>query len=198
MPRDYKARANPRPARRPAPCWVWFSVGVLLGGFGFALAWLKLGSGAGGTGLVVPGLQQPATKPQAARQRDPEPTTRPRFDFYTILPEMEVVVPKEESSPASPPGREPTPGAEPPAPATARESYILQVGSFRKHADADRLKARLALMGIEADIQKVTIDNKDTYHRVRSGPYRSRPDLDRVRAQLKREGIDSVAIKLQG
>ena len=195
MPRDYKARANPRPARRPTPCWVWFSVGVLLGAFGFALAWLKLGSGAGGTQLVVPGLQPPAPRPQATRQPEAEPANRPRFDFYTILPEMEVVVPKDEPTTAPPPQRD-TPSPEPSA--AARESYILQVGSFRRHSDADRLKARLALMGIEASIQKVTIDNKDTYHRVRSGPYRNRQDLDRVRSQLKREGIESVAIKLQG
>jgi len=183
---------------------VWFSIGVLLGAFGFGLAWLKLGSGAGGATLAIPGLQQPAAKPQADRQREPEPqpAPRPRFDFYTILPETEVVVPQEESpAPPPPPERKP-PDAEPPTPAatvtTARESYILQVGSFRKHSDADRLKARLALMGIEAEIQKVTIDNKDTYHRVRSGPYRNRQDLDRVRARLKREGVDSIAIKLQG
>lgn len=195
MPRDYKARANPRPSRRPTPCWVWFGAGLVLGAFGFGLAWLKLGGGAGSTILSIPGLQQPAAKPQASRQREPEPAaSRPRFDFYTILPEMEVVVPREESTAAPPP-----PGPEPPAAAAAaRESYILQVGSFRKHSDADRLKARLALMGIEAEIQKVTINNKDTYHRVRSGPYRNRSNLDRVRTQLKREGIESIAIKLEG
>jgi cell division protein FtsN len=167
----------------------------VLGAFAFGLGWLKLGGGAGTTTLNIPGIQQPAAKPQASRQREPEPAaSRPRFDFYTILPEMEVVVPREASTPTPPP-----PGPEPPtAAAAARESYILQVGSFRKHSDADRLKARLALMGIEAEIQQVTINNKDTYHRVRSGPYSNRSNLDRVRTQLKREGIDSIAIKLEG
>ena len=197
MQRDYKARANPRPARHPTPCWVWFSVGVMLGAFGFGLAWLMLGSGAGGTALVVPGLQQPAAKPLTTRQQEPKPVSLPRFDFYNILPEMEVVVPEEAPAAASPPTVEP-PSRQPSAPAPAPESYVVQVGSFRKHSDADRLKARLALMGIEADIQKVTIDNKDTYHRVRSGPYRSRRDLKRVRERLRREGIESIAIKLEG
>jgi len=171
---------------------VWFSVGVLLGAFGFGLAWLKLGPGAAGPSLSIPGLQQPTPAPQPAPQSDPG-APKPRFDFYTILPEMEVVVPREE------PAVVPRPAPAPPQTVLeGGDSYVLQVGSFRKHADADRLKARLALMGIEADIQKVTINNKDTYHRVRSGPYRNRSDLDRVRSQLSREGIDSIAIKLEG
>jgi cell division protein FtsN len=178
---------------------VWFGVGVLLGAFGLGLAWLELGPGRSGAQLTIPGLQQPTPTPSPAQQRDPAPgSAKPRFDFYTMLPEMEVAVPKEEPAAAAPPPPPPSRPAPAEEGSAERESYVLQIGSFRRHADADRLKARLALMGIEAAIQKVTINNKDTYHRVRSGPYSSRSALDRVRTQLRREGIESIAIKLKG
>jgi cell division protein FtsN len=72
------------------------------------------------------------------------------------------------------------------------------MGSFRKHQDADRLKARLALIGIEAEIQKVSINNKDTYHRVRSGPYTSQAQLNRVRKLARDNNISTLVVRLKG
>ncbi|MCU7946697.1 MAG: SPOR domain-containing protein, partial [Candidatus Thiodiazotropha sp. (ex Cardiolucina cf. quadrata)] len=66
-----------------------------------------------------------------------------------------------------------------------------------KHQDADRLKARLALIGIEAEIQKVSINNRDTYHRVRSGPYNSQNQLNAVRRLANENSITSLVIKLK-
>jgi cell division protein FtsN len=196
MPRDYKARANPRPSRRPTPCWVWFGAGLVLGAFGFGLAWLKLGGGAGGTILSIPGLQQPAAKPQASRQQEPEPAaSRPRFDFYTILPEMEVVVPDPEPLPAPAPAPQ-TPRTIAEQKPQSSERYMLQMGSFRKFADADRLKASLALVGIEAEIQKVSINRGEIFYRVRSGPY-SRDKVNSLSGRLKTNKINSLVIKLK-
>jgi len=75
-------------------------------------------------------------------------------------------------------------------------SYMLQMGSFRKYADADRLKASLALVGIRAEIQKVRINSKDTFHRVRAGPY-TREKVNILRARLKENSISSLVIKLK-
>ncbi len=84
-----------------------------------------------------------------------------------------------------------------PKESASKEAYILQMGSFRKFADADRMKANLALIGIEAEVQKVSINNKDTYHRVRSGPYRSQAQLNRVRQLAKDNNISTLVIKLK-
>ena len=46
---------------------------------------------------------------------------------------------------------------------------MLQAGSYKNFADADRVRAQLALQGIESKVQKVTVDN-DTWHRIRIGP----------------------------
>jgi cell division protein FtsN len=134
---------------------------------------------------------------------------------------MEVVVPEQEISAAltqtrppaqkAAPVEEVTPAAATKPPQTAapvaatstRESkppagYYLQVGSFRNGAQAERFKAELALLGMQTSIQKVTINNRDTYHRVRVGPFRDFSALDKTRQTLKKQGIDSTPIKVAG
>jgi cell division protein FtsN len=126
-------------------------------------------------------------------KKEPE-APKPRFDFYTILPEMEVVVPEpEEQLQAAPAGAAPVVDAA--SPSTG--SYMLQMGSFRKYTDADRLKASLALVGIEAEIQKVTVNNGEIFHRVRSGPY-TRDQANTLRNRLKENRISSLIIRMKG
>lgn len=202
MPRDYKSRANPRAKRKrgQAPGWVWFIAGLLVGLLFSGLAWLKLLPPPRVALPVVP-AQRPPAKPAAKPEKEPAPP-KPRFDFYTILPEMEVVVPEpEEEPPRVVSSRPETPKS--PAPVRDRspsagggERYMLQMGSFRRYADADRLKASLALVGIRAEIQKVRIGSGETFHRVRSGPY-SRDKVNRLRAKLKQNRISSLVIKLK-
>lgn len=157
------------------------------------LAMLKLGPSLSTN--KVPGI--PSPQPKSSQQEKPH-ATKPTFEFYTILPEMEVVIPDEEivkpdkETPAEARKKSTT------APPTQEQhSYILQMGSFRKHQDADRLKAKLALIGIEADIQKVSINNRDTYHRVRSGPYRTQTQMNAARRLAKENNINSLVIKLK-
>jgi cell division protein FtsN len=71
------------------------------------------------------------------------------------------------------------------------------VASLKNPADAERLKAKLALLGVQAQIQRVTINGRDTYHRVRAGPYRGREAVNRARTQLARNGMESITIKLK-
>jgi len=144
------------------------------------------------------------------------PPPKPRFDFYTLLPEMEVVIPEQEITEAlkQPPATaaapvkeasKPVPTASPvpkAAPAKtvkpASGTYYLQVGSFRNGVQAERFKAELAMQGMQTSIQTVTINNKDTFHRVRVGPFHDFDTLDKVRQSLKKKGIDSTPIKVTG
>ena len=73
--------------------------------------------------------------------------------------------------------------------------YVLQAGSFTRHADADRRRAELALHGIESQIQRVMIDDK-TYHRVRIGPTDDLDELNLLRSRLRAAQIDVLRIRL--
>ena len=110
-----------------------------------------------------------------------------KFDFYTILPETETVLPergKKEPKPAKPEKVE------------EEVSYVLQAGSFNNFDDADQLKAKLALQGLSANIQKVTIEGKGDYHRVRLGPYDKLETLDAASQQLNKMGIKAMRLKV--
>ncbi len=125
--------------------------------------------------------------------------TRPRFDFYTILPEMEVVIPEEPVPGAASPER---PAVSPPVAASGAApaqvgGFILQAGSFRSASDADSVKAQLALLGYVASVQTVTI-NQDTYHRVRVGPFSSRERADAARARLAENAVATILLRLKG
>ncbi len=191
MARDYKTRANPKPKKQQTSGWAWFFAGLLVGLFAAGLFWLKFGQQQemAAKPAHAPAHQQEDPK-RAAEKQDSRPP-KPRFDFYTTLPlmEVEVAVPEPDPIPRQAPKKA--------APVTTGSTYMLQMGSFRKYGDADRMKASLALLGIQAEIQKVTINNKDTYHRVRSGPYRSGQQINQIRDQLRKNKINSLLIKLK-
>jgi len=131
---------------------------------------------------------------QQQEQKGVEPT----FDFYTLLPEMEVVVEnknkgKQPVVTAPPQDPQPQPESEPQVEPTA--SYMIQVGSFKKQSDADGFRAKLALLGIESKVQTVTIDNKDTWHRVQVGPIAGRDKADALQKQLRQNDIDSLLLR---
>ncbi len=197
--RDYKSRANPaqRNKKQQKPGWVWFVAGLLVGLFVASLVWLKVSpSGHAFPRQAAVSNQKDAPEVAKSQEKSEPETPKPRFDFYTILPEMEVIVP----DPADEPEPETTAAtaAEDSAPvkqaSAGAASYMLQMGSFRRYADADRLKASLALVGIHAEIQRVSIKDGDVYHRVRSGPY-DRVEVNRLRAKLQQNKISSLVIK---
>src|SRR5215510_13456386 len=102
---------------------------------------------------------RPAPRVAAATSERDKPAEN-RFEFYDILPQYEVVVPDEKPAAT---------GSAKPRPAATPGSYLLQAGSFSAAADADRMKANLALLGFESHVQRVTLDD-DVFNRVRIGP----------------------------
>jgi cell division protein FtsN len=148
------------------------------------------------------------------------PKEKSRFTFYELLPSQEVLVPSQPAgkpSAAQPPplpmqpapataavtpGTEPAtvPASVPPttAPSVATSgSFIIQVASYRGQPEAEKQKAALALMGMESRIEKVTIDNRDTYYRVRIGPLRDENRARDTLAQLESNGIKAVMVKVK-
>jgi cell division protein FtsN len=210
MPRDYKHRAQRKKKRTRLSPWVGVISGLAIGLFVAFLVFIKMQAQQPPPAVFDTSILPPVentTPPASTEKRMTPPPPKPRFDFYTLLPEMEVMVPDDEIalpavSPApaltqaAPPARE-TKTDNRPAAVTPRETYLLQVGSFRNGEQAERFKAELALLGLETSIQKVTIDNKDTYHRVRVGPFHDSGALNHARSLLKKQDIDSRTIKLK-
>lgn len=183
--------------RKPPPPWVWLAVGLLAGLFVAFLVFLQLQPQADGarTARAPQTLTIPDPQPEpapATRKKRPEPAAPPppRFDFYNLLPEMEVIVPDEEIQGST--SREGVRQVEQPG------TYLLQAGSFRSRKQADQLRARLALLGLETNIQSITVDDRQAWHRVRVGPFSNLSDLNQARTLLKKQGIDAILIRLKG
>jgi len=131
---------------------------------------------------------------QSATESQPEKT--PSYDFYTILPEIEQVIPEEYVPPKPKPVQQQTASSDQnQTQQTTSAHYLLQAGSFAKQDEANQLKAKLALSGYESYIQKVTVDGKKFY-RVRMGPFRKLDKLDKASKDLAGKGINAMRIKV--
>jgi cell division protein FtsN len=127
-------------------------------------------------------------------------TERPRFDFYKILPGGD-----EPKAPAARAGDKVSERATDRATVDASKTaepaakpgdrFWLQAGAFASVADAESLKARLALSGWEATLQSVPQPDKSIRYRIRLGPYDNTEELNRVKAELGTRGFDAAVIK---
>lgn len=186
------ARRRRGPNRRRGggfPGWLGLLVG-LAAGLGVA-AWVYLGKPRPGKGGVESGaaVEEPpaekVAKPGPPDAGEPPAEDPDRFQFYDLLPDAEVVVP-EDTGPVGPGG---------PPPLERPGTYVLQAGAFPNFAEADAVKARLALLGVEAEIQKVTVDER-TFHRVRVGPIENLDELNRLRTRLRANKVDFLVIQV--
>lgn len=206
-PTDYKertarlssARAKQRKrsskAKRPAARnsvangvsrWRWFAVGLCVGAVATAALF-----------LYEPSVVKQVASSKGVGQTQGSP--KPKFEFYALLPEMETAIPETEPVPKRPSAEPKTKKqAAPATPATAQDRYMLQVGSFRRHGDADREKAKLALLGFMASIQTISVNGQETWHRVQVGPYTGRNKLDNVQTSLKNQGFEVMPLRLKG
>ncbi len=135
-------------------------------------------------------------KKSASNATESEEEQGSRFDFYSILPKLEVVIPDQEIMESSDKGES---GHSKPTlkPIDQPGRYLLQAGSFRNSSDAERVRAELALLGVESHIETVTINNSDTWHRVRIGPFDDNKKLDKVRNRLLDNGVDVMVLKVK-
>lgn len=190
MARDYKYRAQQQPSRRRAAApprggeWRWLLVIVLVGAFAAFLIYLRSSEQSG--------EKTPPATQVVVKSQEPKPNPKPRkpfeptFDFYTILPEQEVVVSEPEIKTRA---REESIGK------SKEAKYVIQAGSFRNREDADKVKAQLAALGIEAKIEAAK-NGTTTWHRVKIGPLSKVTKVDAIRSRLHSHGIDAVVMQL--
>jgi cell division protein FtsN len=205
-----------RSGRTGLPGWSWLLIGLAIGGVAFGYLqfrdrWAK----------PVSDLPQPNPQAQAtvASGEDavPQATERPKpkYDFYTLLPEKEVVIPDAELDaqaraeaakppasvavdPAHPEAVTSTTPTEVPAPAATGDGprYLIQAGAFRGNTEAEALKAQIAMTGEIARIEVAQI-NGNTVYRVRMGPYPNASALASAKQALASHGITAQAIKVK-
>ena len=176
--------------------WVGMLAGIVIGvGLAAAVAWFMKRSPSPFVNREQPALAVP--QPESALPAIPveQPPAQPgddkqRFQFYKILtdkqkaPPVAPAVPVDQTRPLKPQ----TPAFQP---------QILQAGSFPNANDAENLKAKLALLGVEASIQSATIKDKGVWYRVRLGPYKTAEDMNKARGFLKQNGVDSTPMRVQ-
>lgn len=193
MPRDYKrAGSSRRDGSKPIGAWLPFVTGLMIGLFVAFVMYLQgqrpeMPAAAPEPAPAVAQSPAPAAVPASPPAPAEPATEKPKFDFYTILPEMEVKVPEWELD---------TP-AQVSTERGAPESYVLQVGSFQRFEEADRVKANLALSGIAATIQPVTINGEDQWFRVRVGPFTDFEALSATRTRLADAGVDFMLLRIK-
>jgi len=188
MPRDYK------PKRRPAgkfSGWVGLWSGLGVGLAVAAVVYIKDHRPDAPSARIAKvdkhkGHGSDAPAPDAA---DPAATddSGSNYSFYDQLPKFEVVVPEKD--------KDVRPDARPVVPETRRGTYVLQAGSYKNFADADRVRAQLALQGVESKVQKVSVDN-DTWLRIRIGPISDLAELNRLRERLRKAEVDVLVIRV--
>jgi cell division protein FtsN len=199
MTRDYKpAQARQKPAAKGNAFVTGLLVGLILGiGVSVGVAIFVTGGkspfvahDASAPPLPETKTDKPAPADQSALPQDAQPdakTDASRFDFYKILPgesqttEQELQQNKEskQAAPAQP------------------TNYFLQVGSFQTEQEADNMKAKLALLGLEAVVQTATVPDKGVWHRVRVGPYSDLDQIAKARTELTKNGFHADLIKSQ-
>lgn len=191
MSRDYKPTAAKSSGNKGSPFLTGLLVGLLLG-VGLSL-WVTMYLKGGDSPFTEPKVKKPAIaaqveKPIIENEEDVLPKeespegSKPEnnFDFYTILPETESTVTEQEVKESS----------------IKKDNYFLQVGAFQNEADADNMKAKLALQGFEAVVQTATIPEKGVWHRVRVGPLNDIGQINKIRGDLTTSGFNTDLIKV--
>ncbi len=191
MSRDYKPATQKASTSKGSPFLTGLLVGVLLG-VGLSL-WVTMYLKGGDSPFTEPKIKKPAIqaqveKPVVENEEDVLPKEESpdgakadnKFDFYTILPETESTVTEQEVKESS----------------IKKDNYFLQVGAFQNEADADNMKAKLALQGFEAVVQTAAIPEKGVWHRVRVGPLNDIVQINKIRGELTTNGFNTDLIKV--
>ena len=208
-----KAQAQPKQdAKKTSSPWAGLFIGIIVGIFIAFLAYLVINRpeevGQQPSSSTNTQEKKPTTAKPSPSSETTQADNKPRFTFYNDLANNTVEIPEEELQSLTSERKKQSEHA------TAAHStqtgdtkstsstqiqnkaYILQAGSFKSHREAEQLKARLAFMGVEANIQAVSVSAEERWHRVRIGPFSSISQADEIKRKLKQKRIPAIVLKL--
>ena len=117
------------------------------------------------------------------------PVEKPDFTFFNTLPSGENAPPPTPAEQVQPPATAPT------VQTPLDRQVYLQLESFENAVQADDLRARLLLMGLDRIItQRAQLDDGRVVHRIRVGPFTDREDLKAMRARLVSSGFNAIEV----
>lgn len=197
------AKASPRGAsrsqpqtKRQMPSWLILFTGVAVGLFvAFIYHLAQLQADTPDNTLAEPVVQQQEkTVPEK-----PKADSGPEFDFYAVLPKMESVTekPKQSDTKESDSDSAETPSNVQLSP-IGQGTYMLQAGSFRKKADADKLRADFILMGLDVNVDKAELKNGVIWYRVMVGPFNGRMAMRKARSTLSSHHVNTLVVRIDG
>lgn len=179
--------------RRGIPGWLWMVAGLTIGVFVTFLFQLEPGRES---------VQRDRTPPPPAVTPPPVKTAeQPRYDFYTLLPESEVIVPQSRVPETAP---EPEAAAakddttkpdEKTAAAASGTRFFLQAGSFRQRAEADRVRAQILLLGLDVNLENARLDGGEVWYRVQVGPFQDRATVTKAQETLAGNGFENLLLQ---
>ncbi|MCZ2721266.1 SPOR domain-containing protein [Marinomonas sp. 15G1-11] len=190
-----KAAPAKHPTKKKVKWWLWLFVLCLAGAFIFGLAQLSQVQAPTSQKLTI---QKPAdtvkpkkVEPKKAEPKQAEPKiskqTAPKkdnFEFYQILQDSEVDTSHVDAYQSTPRGKQDF-------------LYMIQAASFRSNNDADRMRAKLILSGLEASVRQTTGKDGRPWFRVVLGPYESRSKMSRAQDKLVSLDIQSYTYKVK-
>lgn len=197
--------ASPNRGGGKMPAWAWLLAGVAVGLFvSFLVKLANMPDAAAPVALPAAKVAPAPVKPEPAKAAAPAAPAEDakqvtRFDFYTLLPEREVIVPNEREVTQTPPpaaaaSNSASASANTASAAAAPEQLFLQAGSFRSPQEAERRRGQIAQLGLDARVESV-VANGDTWYRVQTGPFVSREKLSQARDRLSAQGIESLLLR---
>ncbi|HJP05121.1 MAG: SPOR domain-containing protein [Gammaproteobacteria bacterium] len=163
------------------PGWIYMFVGLAIGLAVAAGIYVSDRRQPPGTLIQTTEPASPEPAPSEPEPAAPEPQAGISYDFYDMLPNLDVEVFED--------ARPPTRATPPPARVETPGIYILQAGSFSQLGDADRRRAELGLLGVRSEIKKGNANGRTVY-RVYTDPMENPAEVNRVRGQLTGAGIE--------
>ncbi|HEU0196895.1 MAG TPA: SPOR domain-containing protein [Nevskiaceae bacterium] len=199
------------------PGWAWLVLGAAIAVFVMAILHLAqprhdLHS------QLIPSSAPPPTTGHAQSGPVPLPPKQPAsYSFYQTLPKRQPVVPVPAPAPtpapvarpATPPQVAEKPAPQPPAASANRGAvshptipassgdWQIQVGAYRSEGEANRVRARVDLLGSVAHLEAVAIRGQ-VWYRVRIGPVAGQAKAQALSQRLKTNGIPALVIRPKG
>lgn len=145
-----------------------------------------------------------AEKPVKTAKAEKRPPEEAKYQFYDMLPSMEVEVPADaldgaqgssRRHPGAAEGAAPQNDPAPIARLAPGEYFVIQAGSFRDPAEAQAMSAKLALHGLRTRVQPVSIPGQGKWYRLRSEAYHQAQEASEALQAARAGGAQVMLIK---